>query len=52
MQDEISDIVVKRRAFEVAASKRDVKPVDYLRYIEYEVRLEKLRKVRAKRLRT
>ena len=50
-QEEISEIVTKRRAFEVACSKRDVKPVDFLRYLEYEVRLEKLRKLRAKRTR-
>ncbi|KAL8287363.1 hypothetical protein RQP46_003815 [Phenoliferia psychrophenolica] len=49
-KDEISDIVTKRRAHEVAVSKREVKPIDYLRYIEYEGRLEKLRKVRAGRI--
>lgn len=51
IQDEISDIVAQRRSHEVALSKRDVKPVDYLRYIEYEKKLERLRKSRASRLR-
>ncbi|GAA5918748.1 hypothetical protein JCM6882_007721 [Rhodosporidiobolus microsporus] len=50
-KDEISGIVSKRRGFEMAlAQGRGTKPVDYLRYIEYERRLEKLRKARAARL--
>ncbi|GAA6037368.1 hypothetical protein JCM8097_008533 [Rhodosporidiobolus ruineniae] len=50
-KDEISDIVTKRRGFEMAlAQGRGTKPLDYLRYIEYERRLEKLRKARAARL--
>ncbi|ORY76857.1 U3 small nucleolar RNA-associated protein 6-domain-containing protein [Leucosporidium creatinivorum] len=49
-KDEISDIVTKRRGFELALASRDVKPADYLRYIEYEGRLEKLRKTRAGRI--
>ncbi|GAA6025783.1 hypothetical protein JCM10207_002520 [Rhodosporidiobolus poonsookiae] len=50
-KDEISDIVAKRRGFEMAlAQGRGTKPLDYLRYIEYERRLEKLRKARAARL--
>ncbi|BGP18225.1 hypothetical protein JCM10213_007854 [Rhodosporidiobolus nylandii] len=52
-KDEISDIVQKRRGFEMAlAQGRGTKPADYLRYIEYERRLEKLRKARAARLET
>ena len=34
----------------MACSKREVKPIDFLRYIEYETKLEKLRKVRAGRV--
>ncbi|GAA5860752.1 hypothetical protein JCM3774_006274 [Rhodotorula dairenensis] len=49
--DEISDIVAKRRSFEMSlAQGRGTKPTDYLRYIEYERRLEKLRKARAARI--
>ncbi|BGP33859.1 U3 snoRNP protein [Rhodotorula toruloides] len=52
-KDEIHDIVAKRRAFEMGlAQGRGTKPADYLRYIEYERRLEKLRKARAARLQT
>lgn len=52
VQDEISDIVAKRRSFELSlAQGRGTKPTDYLRYIEYERRLEKLRKARAARIR-
>ncbi|KAG0653551.1 U3 snoRNP protein [Rhodotorula mucilaginosa] len=50
-KDEISDIVAKRRSFEMSlAQGRGTKPTDYLRYIEYERRLEKLRKARAARI--
>lgn len=49
-QDEISDIVRQRKGFERSLASRDVKPADYLRYIEYETRLEKLRKLRASRI--
>ncbi|GAA5825398.1 hypothetical protein JCM11251_006966 [Rhodosporidiobolus azoricus] len=50
-KDEISGIVGKRRGYEMAlAQGRGTKPLDYLRYIEYERRLEKLRKARAARL--
>ncbi|GAA5993052.1 hypothetical protein JCM11641_006645 [Rhodosporidiobolus odoratus] len=50
-KDEISGIVGKRRGFEMAlAQGRGTKPLDYLRYIEYERRLEKLRKARAGRI--
>lgn len=50
-QDEISDIVAKRRGFELSlAQGRGTKPTDYLRYIDYERKLDKLRKARAARI--
>ncbi|KAK4045962.1 U3 snoRNP protein [Microbotryomycetes sp. JL201] len=49
-KDEIHDIVAKRREFERALATRDVKPVDFVRYIEYEQKLEKLRRKRAARI--
>ncbi|GAA5914415.1 hypothetical protein JCM8208_002845 [Rhodotorula glutinis] len=50
-RDEISDIVAKRRGFELSlAQGRGTKPTDYLRYIDYERKLDKLRKARAARL--
>ncbi|KAM0751123.1 hypothetical protein T439DRAFT_288471, partial [Meredithblackwellia eburnea MCA 4105] len=49
-KEEISDIVAKRRSHELSLAKRDVRPADYLRYIEYESKLEKLRKIRANRM--
>lgn len=52
LQDEIADIVAKRRGYETSlVAARATKPLDYLRYIEYEQRLEKLRKARVTRLR-
>ncbi|GAA5956217.1 hypothetical protein JCM3765_005493 [Sporobolomyces pararoseus] len=48
---EINDIVAKRRGYEISlANGRNTKPVDYLRYIEYETKLEKLRRARVIRL--
>ncbi|GAA6019799.1 hypothetical protein JCM11491_000273 [Sporobolomyces phaffii] len=48
---EINDVVAKRRGFEIALSNgRNTKPLDYLRYIDYESKLEKLRKARVIRL--
>ncbi|GAA5922923.1 hypothetical protein JCM1841_004474 [Sporobolomyces salmonicolor] len=50
-KDEIADIVAKRRGYETSlVAARATKPLDYLRYIEYEQRLEKLRKARVTRL--
>ncbi|SCV73900.1 BQ2448_6330 [Microbotryum intermedium] len=51
-KDEISEIVSQRRRFETALASRAVKPIDYLRYIDYETKLEKLRKKRASRTKT
>ncbi|GAA5878944.1 hypothetical protein JCM8547_003254 [Rhodosporidiobolus lusitaniae] len=52
-KNEISDIVSKRRGFEMGlAQGRGTKPLDYLRYIEYERRLEKLRRARLARITT
>ncbi|BGP50137.1 U3 snoRNP protein [Rhodotorula kratochvilovae] len=52
-KDEISDIVAKRRGFELSlAQGRGTKPSDYLRYIDYERKLERLRKARAARIAT
>ncbi|GAA6064477.1 hypothetical protein JCM10212_000357 [Sporobolomyces blumeae] len=48
---EINDIVAKRRSFEVSlANGRQTKPIDYLRYIDYEENLEKLRRARVIRM--
>ncbi|GAA5913858.1 snoRNA-binding rRNA-processing protein UTP6 [Sporobolomyces salmoneus] len=48
---EINDIVAKRRGFEISlANGRSTKPLDYLRYIDYETKLEKLRRARVIRL--
>ncbi|GAA6056822.1 hypothetical protein JCM3770_003586 [Rhodotorula araucariae] len=50
-RDEISDIVAKRRGFELSlAQGRGTKPSDYLRYIDYERKLERLRRARAARI--
>ncbi|SDA01450.1 BZ3500_MvSof-1268-A1-R1_Chr10-1g02678 [Microbotryum saponariae] len=51
-KDEITEIVSQRRRFETALASRAVKPIDYLRYIDYETKLEKLRKKRASRTKT
>ncbi|KAI8576019.1 hypothetical protein K450DRAFT_258984 [Umbelopsis ramanniana AG] len=47
---EIKAIVKKRTNFEYALKRRISKKVDYLRYIEYEMNLEALRKKRKSRL--
>ncbi|KTW30951.1 snoRNA-binding rRNA-processing protein UTP6 [Pneumocystis jirovecii RU7] len=47
---EINSILKKRSEFEHALSRRIVKKSDFLKYIEYEMNLEALRKKRAKRL--
>jgi U3 small nucleolar RNA-associated protein 6 len=47
-KSEIKGIVKKRQNFEYALRRRAALKVDYTRYIEYEVHLEKLRQVRRK----
>ncbi|CAM0143018.1 U3 snoRNP protein [Umbelopsis sp. WA50703] len=49
---EIKAIVKKRTNFEYALKRRITKKVDFLRYIEYEMNLEALRKKRKSRLET
>lgn len=47
---EIKSIIRKRTEFEHALSRRIVKKEDFLKYVEYEMNLEALRKKRVKRL--
>lgn len=49
-QAEIKAIVKKRTNFEYALKRRIAKKIDFLRYIEYEMNLEALRKKRKARL--
>ncbi|ORX93777.1 hypothetical protein K493DRAFT_284390 [Basidiobolus meristosporus CBS 931.73] len=49
-KEEIRSIVKKRTNFEYALKRRSPKKIDYLRYIEYELNLENLRKKRKARL--
>ncbi|KAJ5156003.1 RRNA processing protein Utp6 [Penicillium capsulatum] len=49
-QDEIKSIVKKRSDFEHKLNARGTKPVDFVRYVEYEMNLESLRKKRVKRM--
>lgn len=49
-KEEISFIVNRRKAFEFAITKISANKIDYLRYIEYEINLEKLRAKRKARL--
>ena len=49
-RDEIASIAKKRSDFEHILSARGSKPQDYIRYTEYEMNLESLRKKRVKRL--
>eukprot|EP00729_Bicosta_minor_P015473 gene15473-19432_t len=44
--DEVRQIVKRRRAFEYALRRRQTRKIDYLRYIEYELNVEALRKRR------
>eukprot|EP00053_Salpingoeca_punica_P022449 m.214506 g.214506 ORF g.214506 m.214506 type:complete len:656 (+) comp34964_c0_seq1:152-2119(+) len=46
--DEIRHIVKRRKAFEYALRRRQPQKVDFLRYIQYELSLEELRKKRKK----
>ncbi|KAI0216349.1 U3 snoRNP protein [Massospora cicadina] len=48
-QEELNFIIKRRRAFEFAIARHSAKKVDYLRYIEYEINLEKLRQKRKAR---
>ncbi|KAK4046400.1 U3 snoRNP protein [Microbotryomycetes sp. JL221] len=49
-KDEIQDIVARRRTHERSLATRDVKPLDFVRYIDYESKLEKLRRKRVARI--
>ncbi|KAJ5551163.1 RNA-processing protein HAT helix [Penicillium sp. DV-2018c] len=49
-KDEISSIVKKRSDFEHKLNARGAQPVDFVRYAEYEMNLDALRKKRVKRL--
>ena len=49
-RDEISSITKKRSDFEHILNARGSKPQDYIRYTEYEMNLESLRRKRVKRL--
>lgn len=50
MQDEIKAIVKKRKHFEYSIHRRAPERIDYLRYIEYEITLDRLRRLRKRRL--
>eukprot|EP00039_Didymoeca_costata_P013918 m.218098 g.218098 ORF g.218098 m.218098 type:complete len:590 (+) comp15899_c0_seq2:70-1839(+) len=45
-QEEIKLIIKRRRAFEYALRRRQTRKIDYLRYIQYELNVEELRKER------
>lgn len=46
LQEEIKAIVQKRRDFEFLLRRRTARKADFLRYIEYEMNLEELRRLR------
>lgn len=50
LQKEIASILKKREKFEYALKRRISKKADFLRYIEYEMNLEELRKKRRARM--
>ena len=50
-QDEIASIVRKRSDFEHKLNSRDAQATDYVRYAEFEINVESLRRKRVKRLR-
>jgi U3 small nucleolar RNA-associated protein 6 len=50
LQDEIASIIKKRSDFEHKLNARGAAPIDFVRYVEYEMNLETLRKKRVKRL--
>lgn len=47
---EIKSIIKRRTEFEYALARRVVKKEDFLKYLEYEMNLEALRRKRVKRL--
>ncbi|KAL0093070.1 U3 small nucleolar RNA-associated protein 6-domain-containing protein [Phycomyces blakesleeanus] len=49
-KEEVKKIVEKRKSFESRISRRIPQKIDYLRYIEYEMSLDSLRKLRKARL--
>ena len=49
-KQELRQITLKRTKFESALIKRSGRPEDYLKYAEYEIGLERLRRLRWKRL--
>ncbi|KAJ5590895.1 RNA-processing protein HAT helix [Penicillium hetheringtonii] len=49
-KDEIASIVKKRSDFEHKLNARGAQPVDFVRYVQYEMNLDSLRKKRTKRL--
>ncbi|KAJ5692984.1 RRNA processing protein Utp6 [Penicillium macrosclerotiorum] len=49
-KDEITSIIKKRSDFEHKLNSRGAAPIDFVRYVEYEMNLESLRKKRVKRL--
>ncbi|KAJ5266824.1 RRNA processing protein Utp6 [Penicillium angulare] len=49
-KDEITSIIKKRSDFEHKLNARGAKPIDFVRYVEYEINLESLRKKRVKRM--
>ncbi|KAJ5683967.1 RRNA processing protein Utp6 [Penicillium maclennaniae] len=49
-KDEITAIIKKRSDFEHKLNARGAQPADFVRYVEYEMNLETLRKKRVKRL--
>ncbi|KAJ5647887.1 RRNA processing protein Utp6 [Penicillium lividum] len=49
-KDEITSIIKKRSDFEHKLNARGAKPIDFVRYVEYEINLDTLCKKRAKRM--
>lgn len=47
---EIAEITKRRTAFETALVRRQARKDDFFKYAEYEINLEKLRKIRWKKL--
>lgn len=47
---EIAEITKRRTAFETALVRRQARKEDFFKYAEYEINLEKLRKIRWKKL--
>jgi hypothetical protein len=51
-QDEVREIIKKRKNFEYGVARAGKEKVDFLRYIEYELNLDLLRRKRVERLST